>query len=209
MGTAPNACKLGYSLIPACKQCLWLLLVVLCTSCITHGPVCAPAAPAPHSQAVVFDIDGTLTPSPLSIYRVRQDAVHAVRRYAEEGIHIVYLSARIQMFQGMIPNWLQREGFPVGSLHLPNTGKESHDPAGFKASILKQYHEHGWHFVAAYGDSTTDFEAYSQAGIEQRRVFALLRSAEDACQKGAWSQCYTGWSEHLGDIHQILLDNRR
>lgn len=160
--------------------------------------------PLKPDQAVVFDIDGTLTPRPRAIFTARKDAATAARLFADKGYKIVYLSARIRSLQSGIPEWLREHHFPDGSIHVPQNHADSRDHAAFKTRILERYRQHGWHFVAAYGDSSTDFEAYAHAGINKSNVFALQREGQSACQPGPWQQCLATWSEHLGTIGTML-----
>lgn len=176
---------------------LWV--VMLCSGCALP-PFEAQKTPLKPDQAVVFDIDGTLTPSPLAIFTARDDAANAVHLFADRGYKIIYLSARIKPFQAGIPNWLKENHFPEGSIHLPETAQDSRDPAAFKQRVLDIYKTNGWKFVAAYGDSSTDFDAYDRAGIPKAAVFALQRRGEDKCQDGKWKACLKGWTEHLDFI---------
>ncbi len=160
-------------------------------------PTQVPEPPKPQALAVVFDIDGTLTPDIFSVAEARPDAAKALRIYAERGYKIIYLSGRQSFLQARIPNWLKDNGFPESTLHVPQTDIDIKRPAIFKASIMKQYAAMGWRLVGGYGDSETDFEAYADAGIPRGQVFALLRKGYTACQPGEWQVCLKGWTEHL------------
>jgi len=160
-------------------------------------------APLKQDQAVVFDIDGTLTPKPSAIFTARDDAASAVRLYADKGYKIIYLSARIAIFQANIPNWLKENHFPEGSIHVPQTATDSSDHAAFKKRILDIYKANGWKLVAAYGDSSTDFQAYAEAGIKRNYVFALQRAGETSCQPGIWAKCFSSWSEQMDFIENL------
>lgn len=152
--------------------------------------------PAPEvGKAVVFDIDGTLTPSPVEIWEVRAGAANAVKKYANKGYKIIYLSARIPIFQSEIPEWLRKFGFPDGYIFVPKSQQKSNNPAQFKIKILKQLIAHRWLIVAAYGDSSTDFDAYANVGIPKASIFALKRVGASECQTGKWSRCLDGWKE--------------
>jgi len=165
---------------------------------VIEPPMDAPA------ECVVFDIDGTLTPKVRAIHTARDDAATAVQTFADAGYQIIYLSARARLFQGGIPDWLEDNGFPPGRLRLTRSREERRDHAAFKASALDAYRTEGCHFVAAYGDSSSDFEAYAIAGIGPQRVFALKRKGEDSCQAGAWAGCYESWDEQMGIIRDMI-----
>jgi hypothetical protein len=177
-----------------------LLVVMLCTSCALL-PFEIQKTPLKPDEAVVFDIDGTLTPNPSAIFIAREDAAKAVNLFANKGYKIIYLSARIKFFQAGIPNWLKENSFPEGSIHVPQTAEDSSDHAAFKKRILSNYKTNGWKFVAAFGDSSTDFEAYADAGITH--VFALQRTGESNCQPGKYEKCWSTWSGH--DVEIKLL----
>ena len=178
-----------------------LLVIMLCTSCalLSYEIQKTPLKP---DEAVVFDIDGTLTPSPSAIFTAREDAAKAVNLFANKGYKIIYLSARPTFFQAGIPNWLKENRFPEGSIHVPQTAEDSSDHAAFKKRILFSHKAKGWKFVAAFGDSSTDFEAYADAGITH--VFALQRAGASECQPGKYVECWSSWSGHDEDI-MILM----
>ena len=174
-------------------------LLLLIGGCALQSHAVRPADDN-QSEAVVFDIDGTLTPRPFAIFKVRPEAARAVQSYADQGLAIIYLSARVKLFQSFIPGWLEKNGFPAGSIHVTQTSEDSGDHAAFKQRVLEEYARSGWSFVAAYGDSSTDFEAYAEAGIEQDRVFALKRTNKESCQPGPWAECLADWQDHADTL---------
>jgi predicted mannosyl-3-phosphoglycerate phosphatase (HAD superfamily) len=143
------------------------------------------------------DIDGTLTPHALAVFEARPDAATALREYSGKGYRIVYLTARVPLFQAGLPGWLQQNGFPDGSLHVAQTSEERDQVDQFKARILDEYVRSGWQLAYAYGDSSTDFLAYASAGISRVRVFALVRRWSEDCQVGVYRACLQDWTEHL------------
>jgi hypothetical protein len=176
------------------------LMVLLISSCALPSFE-VQKAPARRDQAVVFDIDGTLTPNPLAVFTARQDAAKAVRAYASDGYKIIYLSARTRLLQSGIPGWLEAHHFPEGSIHVPQDSRDSSDPAAFKKRILDIYKTRGWRLVAGFGDSSTDFQAYVDAGLPNSRIFALKREGETSCQPGAWVRCLESWAEYLKEVY--------
>jgi phosphatidate phosphatase PAH1 len=178
-----------------------LAAIVLIAGCAQLPQVDVPAPPAPQARAVVFDIDGTLTPGVYAVGEVRPDAAKAVRMYSDKGYRVIYLSTRINFLQSRIPAWLKDNGFPgPGNLHTSQNDEEHNNPAAFKARILKEYRARGWSLVGGYGDSSTDFQAYAEAGIKQDHVFAIRRRGEITCEWGKWQDCLQGWTDHLGFI---------
>ena len=153
-----------------------------------------------QTMAVVLDIDGTLTPRPIEMWKAREDAAKAAHIFAAKGYKIVYLSARVRPFQASISSWLEENGFPTGSLMLTETADDRKDHAHFKTRMLQDLLAHGWTIAFAFGDSSTDFEAYAAARIPTERVFALRREGEETCQPGAWKACLDGWTEYLDSL---------
>lgn len=180
------------------------IATLVLSGCELIPPVDVPPMSAEQKQAVVFDIDGTLTPRDIYVFEARPGAANAVSAIAKKGYRVVYITTRIPLYQSVLPDWLRDNGFPVGSLHVAQTSEERSDPAGFKAGILDRYKTAGWHLAYAYGDSTTDFEAYAKAGIPRGRVFALKRRFSRACADGAYESCLDGWLEHLPYIDREI-----
>lgn len=182
-----------------------LLVVLLCSGCARLPAQIIPNAK--QAQAVVFDIDATLTPAVYSIFVEREDAAKAVRIFADKGYKIIYLSARFKWFQSRIPGWLAKHGFPEGSLQLSQTDEDDKHPGDFKTRVLKGFIARGWNIQFAYGDSSTDFKAYADVKIPKERVFALLRDGETVCQGNKevdWNACLKGWTEHLDFVRNSV-----
>lgn len=176
---------------------LFILVIILCSACSQLPFTPIPDAPVPHAQAVVFDIDGTLTPRVWSVFTPREDAARAVSLFADKGYAIFYVSTRVGWLSAGVPDWLDKHGFPPGSVHIAQTCEERDDPDGYKTGVLKALVAQGWTLSYAYGDSSTDLTAYASAGIPQARVFALRRKGEDECLPGPAAACLKGWTEHL------------
>jgi phosphatidate phosphatase PAH1 len=143
----------------------------------------------------------------LAINEVRPDAAKAVTAFSDKGYKIIYLSARKLPFQSGLPKWFQENNFPEGALHVPQSVEESNDSETYKAGILNDYVHLGWQLEYAYGDSTTDFSAYSAAGIPKKRIFALKRRGKENCLEGIFEQCLNGWTEHLPYINNEVVVN--
>ena len=113
--------------------------------------------------------------------------------YARNGYRIVYLTARVRLFQGAVPMLLDESGFPRGDIIVTRTDNEQDHPDTFKARVLNEYRAHGWEIAAAYGDSDTDFLAYSSAksrrkeslhcGDKERQI-ANMAHGRNAFQNG-------------------------
>jgi len=185
-----------------------LLLASICTGCALTSDQVQQATSA-QSRAVVFDIDGTLTSGVRAIRSARDGAAEAVQAFADAGCQIIYLSARTPLFQWHIIGWLELNGFPKGSIHVTKSRTDREDHKAFKQRVLETYKGNGWTFLAAYGDSSTDFEAYAAAGIPAERVFALRREGEADCQPGPKAGCFATWPEQMNVISRLLVPQLR
>ncbi|MGB7654091.1 MAG: hypothetical protein WBL74_01290 [Novosphingobium sp.] len=178
--------------------------VISMCGCTPIPPADVPRPTLSQSEAVVTDIDGTLTPRNIEVFMARPGAAEALNAISMKGYKIVYLTARTPLFQSGLPDWLRKNGFPPGTLHVAQTFEESDHPDKFKASVLNAYTNAGWHLAYAYGDSHTDFAAYAEAKIQKEHVFALKRKGSKACENGLYQACIGGWVEHLTYIeHEI------
>lgn len=178
--------------------------VLFLVGCAQLPPAEVPHAPRSGAEAVVSDIDGTLTPGNLAFSEARPAAAQTVAAYSSKGYAIIYLSTRIPGFQTDLPAWLQRNGFPKGTIHVAQTPEERANATDYKSGILARYVQQGWHLAYAYGDSSTDFQAYARAGIPAEHVFALERRGQDKCQAGVYQQCLDGWEQNLRFVeHQV------
>ena len=172
-----------------------MVLATALAGCVHLPAVVVPRAVAGVPGIVVFDVDGTLTPAVARIFSVRPDAAAVARIYAGRGYRIVYLTARAPALQGTLRAFLSRHDFPPGDLLVPKNWAEHAAPAAFKAHVLAEYLAQGWDIGVAYGDSSSDFEAYARAGIPRERVLALRRVGAARCQPGAWAACLPGWEQ--------------
>ena len=174
----------------------------LLLACTTLPPVAVPAPARPQQGLVVVDIDGTLTPRNSAFDEARAGAALALASYARQGLAVVYLSARVPLLQPGLPEWLRRHGFPEGPLHVAQTADERDQVARYKAELLRVYVQRGWRLALAFGDSSTDFQAYADAGFRPDQVYALRRRGDANCQPGAFRQCLEGWTTDLPEVPQ-------
>ena len=179
------------------RNSITVVLLTLCSSCAQLPYTAIPDAAPADATAVVFDIDGTLTPDVAAVFDVRKDAAEAVRAYAAKGYKIIYLSTRLSWLSAGVPGWLKDHGFPEGSVHVAQTRSERNRPEVYKTGVLKSYVAHGWSLAYAYGDSSTDLAAYAAVGIPDEHVFVLQRMGESECQPDPAAACLAGWTDHL------------
>jgi phosphatidate phosphatase PAH1 len=173
------------------------IAALLICGCAQIPPVDVPSPTPSQGSAVITDIDGTLTPTNIDVFESRPGAAIALNALSKKGYKIVYLTTRIPLFRSGLPDWLQQNGFPPGSLHVAQTTDERNSPDKFKAQVLAAYAGAGWRLAYAYGDSSTDFTAYAEAHIPKDHVFALRRRGDSKCQDGVYQTCLEGWEEHL------------
>ena len=181
-----------------------LIIALSVCGCAKIPQVDVPSPSPSQGHAVVLDIDGTLTPQDTAVHEARPGAAEAIQALSAKGYKIIYLSTRIPLFQAGLPNWLRQNGFPGGSIHVAQSAEERDQADRFKARVLASYRQLGWRLAYAYGDSSTDFAAYAEAGIPRERVFGLKRRDSKNCQPGIYRMCLDGWTEHLPYIERDI-----
>lgn len=136
-------------------------------------------------QAVLFDVDGTLTINDFEAYAdyvgVKTAtpyyyAPQTVRAYQDKGYQILYLTAR--------PYWVTRDGREwFGKQNLPAWHYRS-NPYGdgpippntveHKASYVRYLRDTvGLNIIRAYGNATTDIEAYAAGGMPKADTWII------------------------------------
>ena len=146
------------------------------------------------TQAVVFDIDETLTVGDGEIThqllaklsdrnyvpKMRPGAPEVVKAWADKGYLVVYLSGRPDLLRPTTLNWLKIHGFPPGIIHLTDTLRQvlpGNDKVGaYKRDYLKRLAAHVT-IHSAYGNAETDIFAYAEAGVAKTRTFIIGESA--------------------------------
>ena len=176
-----------------------ILFVILSCGCSMVSTKIVPPQNS-YNYAVVFDIDSTLTPCDWCIFSTRKYAPELVQLYADKGYKVIYLTARNVYFQFNISYFLKRNLFPEGDIQVAATMSERNNFKKFKLDVLNEYIRLGWKISAAYGDSSTDFQAYTAAGIKQETVFAIKREGEPECQAGDWGKCFANWSDQVSNL---------
>ncbi|CAB9507900.1 LNS2 (Lipin/Ned1/Smp2) [Seminavis robusta] len=163
-------------------------------------------------HAVIFDIDGTLTPDLFQIghWLVRKKSKDAVEAYLDLGYEVVLLTARSQRLQWYTRAVLSMWGFPLEDLtamvFAPHALVNEEATREYKRMAIQNMTEVlGLEFQYAYGDSTTDFLAYGDAGIDSSRVFATKRLTRSTCMPGNWTECLVDYTDHLMYIEELPL----
>lgn len=177
------------------------VLTVLCIGQVAGS--CRKSTPVTPGEAVVFDIDGTLSNDPLDLIFVREGAVAAVEAYLDLGYQVILLTSRDQLLEAETRAWLEVWDFPDLPLYMSDSTLllESQRVAFKRDKLLELESDENLDFVYAYGDSTSDFDAYSQAGIPATEVFALKRFFTQACQPDSalWAECLPDYVDHVMD----------
>jgi hypothetical protein len=146
----------------------------------------------PRTDAVVFDIDGTLTTDDSELIlelladlfhgnhvpQMRDGGPDVARAYADRGYLIVYLTGRPDQLRHVSEQWLIDRGFPPGVVHLTDTLEQAVPSSGgvaaYKTAFLQRLQDEAQvRIFAAYGNATTDIEAYEAAGIPKERTFIV------------------------------------
>lgn len=179
------------------RAVLLTIAVTLVTACATLG-VSVATASAAGNDVVVFDIDGTLTKDTLS-NTPHPGAVDAVKAYKAKGYAVVYLTARWKPVQELYTRaWLAINGFPNQPLYMSSSLLISGSATvKYKTAALAKIETGTPEVKYAYGDSTTDFQSYGNAGVAQSNVYALKRASSSSCESGAWNACLVGYTGHL------------
>jgi len=138
------------------------------------------------TQAVVTDVDGTLTTDDWQAVEdvlglgegdMYPDANTAMASWAKKGYRLLYLTGRPQIINRYTREWLDSQGFPTGPVQLTDSGDQiwPTDEAvrAFKAGRLTQLAGKGVIWRAAYGNALTDIGAYADAHIDKADTYIV------------------------------------
>ncbi|KID56474.1 phosphatidylinositol transfer protein [Pseudoalteromonas luteoviolacea] len=135
------------------------------------------------TQAVLFDIDGTLTESDaeqigdytgISRADEKEGAYTLVRRYLDLGYQPVYLTARVYWYAKGTRDWLNWMGLPQGFLRTSLSNETSlFRTAEYKTAEINRLQAQGLDIVRAYGNAKTDAEAFIRAGLGENSSFTI------------------------------------
>jgi hypothetical protein len=146
----------------------------------------------PKTSAVVFDIDGTLTTDDFQLVtelfsdlfsgsyvpKLYTDAEKVANAWSQRSYLPIYLTGRPDLLRKVTQEYLEDEGFPPGAVHLTDTLAQalptSAGVATYKSDFLKKMTSTtDLSLYAAYGNATTDIEAYAAAKIPTSRTFII------------------------------------
>ncbi|STX29661.1 Uncharacterized protein involved in plasmid maintenance [Legionella beliardensis] len=138
----------------------------------------------PDHEAIVFDIDGTLT---LSDFEIVKDylsiatalpyyyAAEVLEDYSQKGYELIFLTARPYWMAAMSRDWLKNVLFhDAWPLKTRNSLLMREGTAAYKANYLKELiREKHLKIIRAYGNAMTDIEAYALAGIPKEETYII------------------------------------
>lgn len=144
----------------------------------------------PGTQAIVTDIDGTLTTGDEELLmellqeafnetytqQMYPDADKMIKGYADKGYLIVYMTGRPDFLRPMTERWVEPR-FAPGPMHLTDTNAQAlpnNEGVGtYKTQFLQYLKAQGLDIVMAYGNATTDIYAYAQAGMPKDKTYII------------------------------------
>jgi phosphatidate phosphatase PAH1 len=145
----------------------------------------------------IFDIDGTLTTSDIEIIHGEPElypgAVELTQAEASRDHVIVYLTGRPYWLATTTRAWLRRHPFAQGVLRVANAFHEAMPwgVGGYKRQFLKELQANGFVIDVAYGNATTDIDAYLGAGLMPDKVFIIGKHGgerETHAVDGSWEE---------------------
>ncbi|MCB9548809.1 MAG: hypothetical protein H6706_23640 [Myxococcales bacterium] len=162
-------------------------------------------------QAVVFDVDGTLTIGDSEIFQevllgsdpeMYEGALDVVWAWADAGYFIVYMTGRPYFLNPATRRWLERHGFPPGPVRTTDSLSEALPTADGVQTYKRNWINHlresaGLDFVAAYGNADTDVCGYAQANIPPSVTWIIGPHGGEACQGFQATQAVTDYPTHL------------
>lgn len=141
----------------------------------------------PNTEAILFDIDGTLTQSDreqigdytgIEYADSKNQAYTLVRSYLDLGYQPIYLSARVYWYAKGTRNWLSWMGLPQGYLRTTLSNKTSlFRTTEYKIKQINKLEANGIKIVRAYGNAKTDAEAFIDSGLSASQSFTIGKYA--------------------------------
>jgi phosphatidate phosphatase PAH1 len=166
---------------------------------------------APRTNAVLFDIDGTLTVDDGELFeellggsaRMHPGADEVARRWADLGYLPVYITGRPYPLRGSTFEWLIQHRFPLGPVFtvdsvldfLPSEGHVGE----FKRRALLALIAAGLQVHRAYGNAATDVCAYARAGIPPELTY-IVGAPRPGCPPFAAPRSLASYVQHLPEI---------
>jgi hypothetical protein len=128
----------------------------------------------PNTEAVVFSISGSFAANISftgSDPKVHAGSVDVVRFWQDLGYLIIYMSARPDMQQPKMLNWLKQHNFPFGMVFFSDG--LSTGPLKQKAEALKNLVTSNQLQVKAGYGSMKDLQMYANLGLKSSQIFIM------------------------------------
>ncbi|MBC8072075.1 MAG: hypothetical protein IAG13_27390 [Deltaproteobacteria bacterium] len=172
-------------------------------SCAPHYNFLLPE----QTQVILTDIDGTMTLSDEELFLQIADGSYdpaenmsasaMMNLWADKGYVIVYLTARPHAFRAETRAWLDDHGFPVGPVITANSLVFDESARNYKRTWVGwMRNDFNWRVTAAYGNATSDIDAYEDAMIPKEITFIV---GEFAGQAGTTPIADNDYSTHIAD----------
>jgi phosphatidate phosphatase PAH1 len=144
----------------------------------------------PGTQAVLFDIDGTLTLNDFEsvgdYLGINTAAAYfyvpeTVNTYIDKGYCIAYLSARPYWLMNDTREWLSEKSIPLWHVHTNPDAElfSKKDTAAYKLDYINQLKDNGLAIIRAYGNAESDIAAYADSGIPKAETYIIGEFAGD------------------------------
>ena len=160
------------------------------------------------TRVIVTDIDGTMTLSDEELFQQIGDGSYSpaqnasastlMNLWAEKGYVIVYLTARPHVFRAETRSWLDDQGFPARPVISANSLVFDESARNYERTWVNwMINDFGWSVTAAYGNATSDIDAYEDAGVDKNVTFII---GENAGQGGTTAIADNDFSQHTVDF---------
>lgn len=179
-------------------------------SCAPHYDALFPSG----TPVILTDIDGTMTLSDEELFSQIADGSYDPKEnasasammnlWSDKGYPIVYLTARPHAFRAETRAWLDAHGFPVGAVVTASSLVFDESAREYKRSwVNRVLTDFGWEVVAAYGNATSDIDAYEDAGVPKEITFIV---GPEAGAAGTVAIEGNDFSSHVSDFVQPYPD---
>ncbi len=117
----------------------------------------------------------------LSPAQARGGATELVQEYVDQGYHPIFLTGRTYWYAKDTRQWLgEYLGVPHFTLrHSMSNRTGIFRVAEYKTNELDRFIDNGVDFFRAYGNASTDIEAYQAAGFADEDIYIVGRNAGD------------------------------
>ena len=134
-------------------------------------------------------------------------ATALMNAWADKGYAIVYLTARPHAFRAETRAWLTDHGFPVGPVISANSLVFGDSARIYKrAWVNRMIGDFGWRIAAAYGNATSDIDAYEDGGIGKDITFIIGEFAGASETQSVENNDYTAHIADFVDSHPDAAD---